>query len=374
MRINLHFTARDWERIERDWTAWWAGDLDRPLVMIEGLDPLDVFEDLASNFPLDMPVDAVINHYQARLEATRFYGDAWPRWWPNFGPGIAAGFLGAHVRSVPGTVWFEPAPVAPIADEGSADRADGSHRQHPIKDLHPAYDAASIWWQRVRDLTRAAVERWGDRVSVGHTDLGGNLDILASLCTTQRLLLDLYDAPGEVARLVGEITRLWLRYYDELYAIIQKAGRGTTPWATIWSPGRCYMLQSDFSYMISPQMFERFVLPDIAACCDGLDHGFYHLDGKGQIQHLGLLLSLERLRGIQWIPGDGQPPPEDWLLLLKRIRHGGKLCQLYVSPEGARTIVRELGGRGFALCITQQMRQADAEDFLRVLAAEDASA
>jgi hypothetical protein len=359
MDINLHFTERDWERTESDWTAWWVGELDRPLVMIEGLDPLDVFEDLASNFPLDMPADAVINYYQARLEATRFYGDAWPRWWPNFGPGIVAGFLGAQVHSVPGTVWFEPAPVA----------SGGS-----IKDLYPAYDAASIWWQRVRDLTRAAVERWGDRVSVGHTDLGGKLDILASLCTTQRLLLDLYDAPGEVARLVGEITRLWLRYYDELYAIIQKAGRGTTPWATIWSPGRCYMLQSDFSYMISPQMFERFVLPDIAACCDGLDHGFYHLDGKGQIQHLGLLLSLERLRGIQWIPGDGQPPPEDWLPLLKRIRDAGKLCQLYVSPEGARTIVRELGGRGFALYITQQMRQADAGDFLRVLAAEDANA
>ena len=131
------------------------------------------------------------------------------------------------------------------------------------------------------------------------------------------------------------------------------------------------MLQSDFSYMISPQMFERFVLPDVAACCAALDHGFYHLDGKGQIPHLDMLLSLERLRGIQWIPGDGQPPPEQWLPLLKRIRDAGKLCQLYVSPAGARTIVRELGGRGFALYIDQKMSQDQAEDFLHVLAAEN---
>lgn len=124
--------------------------------------------------------------------------------------------------------------------------------------------------------------------------------------------------------------------------------------------------------MISDKMFERFVLPDIAACCDALDHAFYHLDGKGQIIHLDMLLSLQRLRGIQWIPGDGQPPPEEWLMLLKRIRDAGKLCQLYVTPEGARTIVKELSGRGFALAITEPMSGTEAEDFLRVLAAEDA--
>ncbi len=361
MSINLHFTEQDWERVERDWTAWWAGELDRPLVMIESLEPpsdviLPEAPSFTSNLPLEMPADEVIDRYQAHLEAKRFYGDAFPKWWPNFGPGIVAGFLGARVHPVPETVWFDPA------------------EQVSISDLHLAYDPDNVWWRRVQELTRLAVERWGSNVAVAHTDLGGNLDILASLRTTQQLLLDLYDAPDEVARLVGEITRLWIRYYDELYEIIRAAGRGTTPWAAIWSPGRCYMLQCDFSYMISPEMFERFVLPDLAACCDTLDHGFYHLDGEGEIPHLDMLLSLERLRGVQWIPGDGAPPPEKWLPLLKRIRDGGKLCQLYVSPQGARTIVRELGGQGFALAIQQQMSQAEAEDFLRVLAAEDASA
>jgi hypothetical protein len=136
------------------------------------------------------------------------------------------------------------------------------------------------------------------------------------------------------------------------------------------------MLQSDFAYMISPAMFERFVLPDLISCCDYLDHGFYHLDGKGQIRHLDLLLSIERLRGIQWIPGDGQPPPQEWLPLLKRIRDGGKLCQVFVSPEGARTIVSNLGGRGF-LFVIQPVSGSDfqnpeeAQAFLRALALED---
>lgn len=322
--------------------------------MVESVDRSRTPETLSRHFLLEMPVDQVLDYHQAQLEATRFSGDAWPKWWPNFGAGIVAGFLGAKVNCAPdhATVWFEPS------------------EQGDIGDLALAVTTDNVWWKRVWTLTRAAVERWGNRVAIGHTDLGGNLDILASLRTAQQLLLDLYDAPDQVAWLTGKITRFWFDCYDQLYAIIQTAGRGTTPWAAIWSPGRCYMLQSDISYMLSPQMFERFVLPDIAACCQALDHTFYHLDGPGQIRHLNMLLALESLHGIQWIPGDGQPPPEQRLPLLQRIRQADKLCQLYVSPQGALSITRELGGQGFAFYITQPMSPQEAQDFLQVLFAE----
>ncbi len=234
-----------------------------------------------------------------------------------------------------------------------------------------AYDPDNVWWRRVQALTAAAVERWEGRLAVGLTDLGGNLDILASLRDTQRLLYEVIDHPAEVERLVGEITRLWLRYYDELDAIIRPACRGTTCWTPLWSPGKTYMLQCDFSYMISPAMYARFVMPDLIACCDHLDHAFYHLDGKGEIPHLDLLLSIDRLRGIQWIPGDGAPPPHEWLPLLKRIRDGGKLCQVFVSPEGAKAIVDALGGKGFLFVIEQaegEFRDPErAEAFLHAL-------
>ena len=225
----------------------------------------------------------------------------------------------------------------------------------------------------VQEPCRGWVERWGDQVCVGHTDLGGGLDVLASLRDTQQLLFDVVDSPDEVDRLAGEITRLWIRYYDELDAIIRTAGRGTTNWAVVLSPGRCCVLQCDFSFMTSPQMFDRFALPDLVACCEAVDHAVYHLDGAGQIRHLDMLLALERLHCIQWIPGDGAPPAEEWLPLLKRIRDGGKLCQLfYISPEGARAIVRELGGRGFAFYVRERMVEAEAQGFMQALADEDA--
>ena len=358
MGINVRFADDDWERHARNWSAWWEGALDRPLVMIEAKVADVPFEPFVNNLPLGLSTDAILDHYQAHLEALRFFGDAWPRWRPNFGPIIVAGFLGAGVHAAADTIWFSPLQAT------------------RLEDLRLAYDPDNAWWRRVQDLTRAAVARWGDRVLVAHTSMGNNLDILAALRGTQQLLFDLCDAPDEVERLAGEVTRAWLRFYDEHTAVIEQAGRGTTPWAHIWSPGRCYMLQCDFAYMISPAMFERFVMPDLKASCAALDHPFYHMDGKGQIPHLDMLLSLERLRGIQWVPGDGAPPPEAWLPLLKRIRDAGKLCQLYVSAAGAREIVRALGGRGFALYIENHnfKTAAEAADFLKVLAAEDASA
>ena len=358
MNIHLHFDDADWERIERDYTAWWAHELPRPLVYLTGkeYDPRITYpqvHDFISNYPFSMPAEEVIALFTPHLEATRYYGDAYPRWWVNFGPGIVAGFLGAKVHSVPETVWFEPAEL------------------RAAKDLHLTYQADNPWWLRVQDLTRAALDAWEGQVQVSHTDLGGNLDILASLRTTEGLLYDLYDAPEEIDRLVCELTQLWLRYYDELDAMIYPRCRGRSPWAPIWSKETTYMLQCDFSYMISPQMFERFVVPDLVACCEHLEHGFYHWDGPGQIPHLDLLLSIPRLRGIQWIPGEGNPPADQWPHLLKRIIEAGKLCQVYVSAEGALNIVRTIGGKGFLLAIQDEMSAEEATAFLKRLASED---
>lgn len=357
MSVKIKFTDERWERIERDWTAWWAHELDRPMIMIESMNFLHGMpEEYSQEFLLDKPVDELMDFYTQRLELISYYGDSWPKWWPNFGPGIMAGFLGANVLGKPDqrTVWF------------------GLDKPAEYENLNFNYDPDNVWWRRIKEITAAAVERWGDRVSIAHTDLGGALDVLVSFRTGQNLLCDFIDAPDAVIGAARKINELWNRYYDELFDIIKNSGRGTTPWAPIWSPKRTYMLQCDVSYGISPKMFEKFVAPDLDDICSRLDHAFYHLDGKGQIPHLDILLSMKNLKGIQWIPGAGELQAEDWLPLLKRIRDGGKLCQVYTTQDGARKIVRELGGRGFAIQVFcwPPMNDEQIEDFLKEIGAK----
>ena len=363
MKPTLNFSEERWQRVERDTMAWWAGELDRPLVWLWTTKAHVAGKRFSylSNYPIDMPAEEVVDRHEPVLAATHYYGDAFPWWWVNFGPGIAAGFLGGKVNSVSDpseTVWFTPPAEMPIAEQ-------------PL-----SYDPQNLWLKRVKEITAAITERWQGQLATGMTDLGGNLDILASFRDTQRLLVEVVDQPDEVARLVAQITQFWIRYYNELDAVIRPTCRGTSCWTPIWSTGKTYMLQCDFSYMISPRMFERFVVPDLSACCEILDHGFYHLDGKGEIPHLKHLLKIERLRGIQWIPGDGQPAPDEWLPLFKQIRDGGKLCQVFVSPQGARRIVQNLGGKGFLFVIHDNQHELDqperAQAFLDTLAKENA--
>ncbi len=352
MALNLRFTAADWERIARDWPAWWAGELERPMVVLECLENLDRYDPhcaavFLGNYPLDTLADAILDEFTTRLENTHYLGDSFPRYWPNFGPGIVAAFAGAQVHPAWDTTWFTPGPSVPLTD------------------LHVDCDWQNPWWRRVDEITQAAARRWGSQLAVGITDLGGNLDVIASLRDTRQLLMDLVKSPQEVDRLVGETTRLWLECYDRLYGSIASSGRGVTCWGPLWAPGRGYMLQSDFSYMISPKMFERFVLPDLEACCAAMEYAFYHMDGKGQLIHVDALLSIPRLRGIQWVPGFGKPPCEEWLPLLKKIRDAGKLCQVTVSPEGALTIIRELGGKGFCFLVSEP--QLTPEEGMKLL-------
>ena len=121
------------------------------------------------------------------------------------------------------------------------------------------------------------------KVIVDITDLGGNLDIAASLRGTQNLLFDLTDYPERVKNVTAKVNELWFRYYEELAGIIQKYARGTSSWMNIWCPGRWYPLQCDFSAMISPEMFEELAAPYLAEQCRRLDHSIFHLDGPGEI-------------------------------------------------------------------------------------------
>ena len=75
---NLRFTEADWDRVERDTMAWWAGELERPLVHLTTVDPLPKAptRHFLSNYPLDMPVEDVLDRYEPVFAAMNFYGDA----------------------------------------------------------------------------------------------------------------------------------------------------------------------------------------------------------------------------------------------------------------------------------------------------------
>ncbi len=288
-----------------------------------------------TRFDRDFPAEKIIDGVDEALSGIEFLGDGFPRWWPNFGAGMLAALLGSRVAFVEDNTWFHPANL----DAGF--------------DADLSAPAKPLWEERLFSITAAALDRWGDNVVFGYPDIGGNLDVLASLFGSSELLMATMDQEENVDRLVGQVTDQWIAFFSRFETLLRE--QGARPWRASWipamAPSSTYPLQCDFSIMISEAMFERFALPDLLRCCGEVDYPFYHLDGPGAERHLDSLLSIEKLKGIQWIPGAGAPPAEEWIGLLRRIREGGKLCQVYVDVKGARKICDELGGEGFIFCI-----------------------
>jgi hypothetical protein len=252
--MGIDFGKERWLHVKETSRRWWAGELDRPIIVYRAEDgdpgrpePRTPYHFFMGNYDFSISADAIADRWHWETSKQRCYGDGYPMVWLNFGPGIVAAFLGAKVTPAQYTTWFHPAKDVPVAE------------------LHFEYDADNPWWRRVQDVARAMVNRFEGTVQIGTSDLGGAVDLLSTFRPAERLLLDLIDHPEDVKRCIWELHELWHRYYTELNAILQPSNPGYSAWDGTFCPETYYMLQCDFCYMIGPDMFDEFIRPELEA-------------------------------------------------------------------------------------------------------------
>ena len=341
VNTGIDFSFEHWKRVRTAYQQWWDGTLGRPLLNIPlrgcnpGRPPANrAFKKFTAHYDSSVSAEDIVDIWDYSLSGIEFMGDSFPSIFPNFGPGVIAAFLGADLNASNDTIWFHP------------------KENKPIDQLSFTYDANNGWLSRIRDIMQAALMRWKGLVQVSMTDLGGNLDMLASFRPGESLLFDLYDHPTEVKRLTWEMHELWVRYYEELHSVLRPLNPGYTAWAPIYSAEPFYMLQCDFCYMISPDMFDEFVKPELVESCRKIHHTFYHLDGPGQLPHLDSLLDIDDLDGIQWIPGTGAKHFTEWPEVYRKISEAGKKIQIYGSIDELNIIADQIGCADNIICIS----------------------
>lgn len=114
-------------------------------------------------------------------------------------------------------------------------------------------------------------------------------------------------------------------------------------WMPLWSPKPYIRTQSDVSCMLSPDMFEEFVLPELEIYGKKFPL-WYHLDGGDARQHLPILFSLPYLKFIQYTPTPSEPGNGmEHLELYRQIQEAGKIVHVSISSDRiTEKLVKEL--------------------------------
>lgn len=347
--MAIHFSKERMEQVSEAYELWWEGKLDRPLVHAHVRDAYgkcdDVFSPLQC-YDFSMSPEAVIDHIEAELSCQEYLGDGFPLvHMEEFGAGVVAAFCGAQYKYNKATVWFSP------------------EREMDLVDIHPVYDPNHPLVQRIKAIYKAGMERWDGQVLMGMIDLGGVLDILASLYGTENLLFALIDEPEQVERLVREIQTAWYAAYDDMAEVL-KPQKYFADWTGLMSATPSYTPQCDFCVMISNPMFRRFVLETLKVDAKRLSHTMYHLDGEGELTHLDDILAIEGLNAVQWVPVH-QTLPEK-IEVCRRIMESGKQVQLCCSDKNFLEMISQLHGSPYKL---SHVKNADRDMVLEVLRA-----
>ena len=253
--------------------------------------------------------ERIVARYRYFCDTHAFLGESFPNLNIDFGPGSTAAYLGSDIGFKEDTVWFKKC----------LDGWDGVPKL--------TFDPENKWFKKHLQLAKDCRALAKDDFYVDMPDLMENIDVLASLRGAQDTLFDLLDEPVKVGQRIQEVTDVYYDYYDRFYDVIKdKDGGNAYTVFQIWGPGRTVKLQCDFSAMMAPEDFRKYIQPSLRTQSENVDHVLYHLDGPAAIKHMDALMEIEGIDALQWTSGDAGPDGTlpDWDVIYDKAIAAGK--------------------------------------------------
>ncbi len=253
--------------------------------------------------------ERIVARYRYFCDTHAFLGESFPNLNIDFGPGSTAAYLGSDIGFKEDTVWFKKC----------LDSWDGVPKL--------TFDPENKWFKKHLQLAKDCRALAKDDFYVDMPDLMENIDVLASLRGAQDTLFDLLDEPEKVGQRIQEVTDVYYEYYDRFYDVIKdKDGGNAYTVFQIWGPGRTVKLQCDFSAMMAPEDFRKYIQPSLRTQSENVDHVLYHLDGPAAIKHMDALMEIDGIDALQWTSGDAGPDGTlpDWDVIYDKAIAAGK--------------------------------------------------
>jgi len=222
-------------------------------------------------------------------------------------------------------------------------------RENALDIVVPKFDKNADIIKKIEAVYEKLIIAAGEDAGLSPPPLLDGLTTLSMLHGPDKLCVSILEEPDRVKRLTYDMTTLYLDIYEHFYRFLGERGHtdGCT-WLPVVSGGRMEAVQCDFSVMLSPDMFEEFVLPDLRRTTAYFENSLYHLDGLEQLRFIDMIASCPKINGIQWgpVPNVGWKA-EDHIDDLKYVRSLG--LSIYMNPrniDDAVYITKKLGPDG----------------------------
>ena len=284
---------------------------------------------------------------RAHFESVDFLWESIPCYFPYFGTAGIAEYAGCKPEYTERTVWFHPCLDEPDAGDISYKCPEAFEKQKAA----------------ITEILKLAKNDY----AVTLTDNCGIADALAAMRGSDNFLMDMITDEDFVLEGIQKLLPIYKETQSQLYDLIKENNEGSVlSWMHLWAPGHCAQMQCDLSVMISPEMFAKFIMPELEELSSFLDYPVYHFDGQEQRRHLDMLLSIDKLKAIQWTPVAGQPKTSTYISELQKIQKAGKNLILFPQVNELEFLLDNLSSRGLHM-ITYAGNKEEANYIMKTI-------
>jgi hypothetical protein len=327
-RIKKYHAWRKRESVERPMVGLlWEPDIPPLPAMLE---QVGIGREIT---PDDVQPEMFLPHIECWYQQeSRLFSDVIQPYTPAFGMPWVEAIAGCRVVGHPGSLWAEPA----------LESYEGRPSIH--------FDPDNPWLRKLVAFTQVLVEFSDGRFPIALPQMRGPLDTLAALRTANRMCLDLMDVPDEVHQILDELTDLWISVADAVLEVIPPFYGGYSTRMKMWAPGKAITPQNDISTLISPRMYERFVLPRDRRIFEHFPYHSFHMHST-EHRHIDALLTVEDLTALQLtLEQDvGGPPLDTMLAAVRRVLAEKPLLLVPLDIQTAEICLETLPPEG--LCV-----------------------
>ena len=333
------------EKLERHRAFWERTEVDRPMIGAT-----------ISTFPSTRSVHGhgILTPDDLDLEETvRELEEEWERWNEVSGDAFWSAFpiwafpwhsamAGCTVSRPTDNFWVNPV-------------SDGWEKLESVR-----FDPAGRWIRRLVEMTRALNARSAKRFPAGMGPLMvGPADIMMEWRGREALALDLFDAPEKVMALGEACAALCI---DAAEAVFEAAGSygggycGTSRY--LWAPGKMVETSEDISFMLSPVLHKRFVVPLHRQIGHRFPFTVLHLH-SAQLHTVPNLLQVPEIGAIEITPDFGEDMRPYLPVMAQILERKSLVLHGIMTVDSVKEMARTLPSRGFAMfCRCESPTQA----------------